>query len=107
MALASARPLALVWQLQMTRHPRSAILSSFLQGSQALSTAAASLEGENANVDATKETSTVTSTTSTPPKKKEEVKSKKPGDKEEIGGPQGPEPTRYNDWERKGRVSDF
>ncbi len=25
----------------------------------------------------------------------------------EIGGPKGPEPTRYNDWERKGRVSDF
>lgn len=25
----------------------------------------------------------------------------------EIGGPRGPEPTRYNDWERKGRVSDF
>lgn len=25
----------------------------------------------------------------------------------EIGGPTGPEPTRYNDWERKGRVSDF
>jgi len=26
---------------------------------------------------------------------------------EEIGGPTGPEPTRYGDWERKGRVSDF
>ncbi|KAK5583001.1 hypothetical protein RB653_004591 [Dictyostelium firmibasis] len=25
----------------------------------------------------------------------------------EIGGPRGPEPTRYNDWERNGRVSDF
>lgn len=25
----------------------------------------------------------------------------------EDGGPPGPEPTRYNDWERKGRVSDF
>ncbi|WPB86928.1 DUF1674 domain-containing protein [Sediminicoccus rosea] len=25
----------------------------------------------------------------------------------EEGGPAGPEPTRYNDWERKGRVSDF
>ncbi|VDM68666.1 unnamed protein product [Strongylus vulgaris] len=24
-----------------------------------------------------------------------------------IGGPAGPEPTRYGDWERKGRVSDF
>lgn len=25
----------------------------------------------------------------------------------EVGGPAGPEPTRYSDWERKGRVSDF
>ena len=31
--------------------------------------------------------------------KKEKVK--------EIGGPEGPEPTRYGDWEVKGRVSDF
>jgi hypothetical protein len=26
---------------------------------------------------------------------------------EEIGGPKGPEPTRYGDWEKNGRVSDF
>ena len=26
---------------------------------------------------------------------------------EEIGGPPGPEPTRYGDWERKGRCIDF
>jgi hypothetical protein len=25
----------------------------------------------------------------------------------EIGGPAGPEPTRYGDWERNGRCSDF
>merc|ERR1712004_90261 len=25
----------------------------------------------------------------------------------EVGGPKGPEPTRYGDWERKGRVIDF
>nr|WP_246422761.1 succinate dehydrogenase assembly factor 4 [Roseospira visakhapatnamensis] len=25
----------------------------------------------------------------------------------EIGGPRGPEPTRYHDWEVKGRCSDF
>ena len=25
----------------------------------------------------------------------------------EIGGPSGPEPTRYGDWELKGKVSDF
>ncbi len=26
---------------------------------------------------------------------------------EEIGGPRGLEPTRYGDWERKGRCIDF
>lgn len=30
-----------------------------------------------------------------------------PGGVEEIGGPEGPEPTRYGDWERKGIASDF
>jgi len=25
----------------------------------------------------------------------------------EMGGPSGPEPTRYGDWERKGLASDF
>ncbi len=25
----------------------------------------------------------------------------------EIGGPRGPEPTRYGDWERNGRCTDF
>jgi hypothetical protein len=35
----------------------------------------------------------------TPTPSKEDVK--------EIGGPRGPEPTRYNDWERNGRCSDF
>jgi hypothetical protein len=25
----------------------------------------------------------------------------------EVGGPKGPEPTRYGDWESKGIVSDF
>lgn len=37
----------------------------------------------------------------------------KPGDMQpgdmpkEIGGPAGPEPTRYGDWAFKGRVTDF
>ncbi|HLJ22354.1 MAG TPA: DUF1674 domain-containing protein [Stellaceae bacterium] len=36
----------------------------------------------------------------------------KPADKsdqkpKEIGGPDGPEPTRYGDWERNGRCIDF
>jgi hypothetical protein len=26
---------------------------------------------------------------------------------EETGGPSGPEPTRFGDWERKGRCIDF
>jgi hypothetical protein len=25
----------------------------------------------------------------------------------EVNGPKGPEPTRYGDWEQKGRCSDF
>jgi hypothetical protein len=25
----------------------------------------------------------------------------------EVGGPPGPEPTRYGDWEHKGRCTDF
>jgi hypothetical protein len=25
----------------------------------------------------------------------------------EVGGPSGPEPTRYGDWEKKGLASDF
>jgi len=29
------------------------------------------------------------------------------GAPQEIGGPKGPEPTRYGDWEVKGRCSDF
>jgi hypothetical protein len=32
---------------------------------------------------------------------------KKPDLPPERGGPKGPEPTRYGDWERKGIISDF
>ncbi len=37
------------------------------------------------------------------------AKKKKPKarDLPETGGPKGPEPTRYGDWERKGRCIDF
>ncbi len=28
-------------------------------------------------------------------------------ERREIGGPKGPEPTRYGDWEKNGRCSDF
>ena len=34
-------------------------------------------------------------------------KPESPPKPKEIGGPSGPEPTRFGDWERKGRVSDF
>ena len=40
------------------------------------------------------------------PTPKEEAK-EKPAKPKEVGGPKGPEPTRYGDWERGGRVSDF
>ena len=33
-----------------------------------------------------------------------ESKSQQP---KEIGGPKGPEPTRYGDWEKNGRCIDF
>ncbi len=29
------------------------------------------------------------------------------GLQKEIGGPKGPEPTRYGDWEKRGRCIDF
>jgi len=32
---------------------------------------------------------------------------KRPGTPREIGGPEGPEPTRFGDWERKGICVDF
>jgi hypothetical protein len=44
------------------------------------------------------------------PAKSEEKREKtepKPAQPREIGGPKGPEPTRYNDWEKNGRCVDF
>ena len=37
-------------------------------------------------------------------KKSKNIKVQK---EKEIGGPTGPEPTRYGDWEKKGITSDF
>ena len=34
-------------------------------------------------------------------------KAEKEGRVGEIGGPKGPEPTRFGDWEKNGRCSDF
>jgi hypothetical protein len=36
-----------------------------------------------------------------------EPKTPAPEMPKEIGGPKGPEPTRYGDWEQKGRCTDF
>lgn len=41
------------------------------------------------------------------PEKKPPPPKAAPGRPKEIGGPKGPEPTRYGDWEVNGRVSDF
>ena len=49
-------------------------------------------------------------TTKTPPETAETAPRLGPDGKpmaDEIGGPKGPEPTRYGDWEVGGRVSDF
>lgn len=35
------------------------------------------------------------------------IPSEKPKKVEEIGGPPGPEPTRYGDWQFNGKVTDF
>jgi hypothetical protein len=35
------------------------------------------------------------------------VPTPKPKQPREIGGPKGPEPTRYGDWEFNGRCTDF
>jgi hypothetical protein len=39
-----------------------------------------------------------------PPRTDEEPPPARP---KEIGGPKGPEPTRYGDWEYNGRCTDF
>jgi hypothetical protein len=41
------------------------------------------------------------------PEREPESNQPKPNLPKEIGGPKGLEPTRYGDWERNGRVSDF
>lgn len=48
----------------------------------------------------------MTDTDSKTPPKPATPPDSKPAPKE-IGGPKGPEPTRYGDWERNGRCTDF
>ncbi len=42
-----------------------------------------------------------------PPKEKKDTLLPQDTRHVETGGPDGPEPTRYGDWERKGRCVDF
>jgi hypothetical protein len=52
----------------------------------------------------------MTKPTQLPPKPASEPATKPaqpPAKPTEHGGPSGPEPTRYGDWERNGRCSDF
>jgi len=103
----SPRPLALAWQL----YARGAIITSSTHPSRSLKTSAGCSEGGKKDTAEEKKSKSSTSTTSkktTDPKKNNNTSSKPlPDAKEEIGGPRGPEPTRYNDWEKNGRVSDF
>jgi len=46
-------------------------------------------------------------TDETPPHPQPAEKLAPEAKKKEIGGPAGPEPTRYGDWEQKGRCTDF
>ncbi len=48
-------------------------------------------------------------TEKTPPKPAEKAKTdpQPPAPPREIGGRNGPDPTRYNDWEKGGRCVDF
>ncbi len=42
-----------------------------------------------------------------PAARQDEAVLKQPSQDDEVGGPKGPEPTRYGDWEHKGRCIDF
>lgn len=41
------------------------------------------------------------------PKKEDLEQETEPGQPKEIGGREGPDPTRYGDWEKAGRCIDF
>ena len=45
--------------------------------------------------------------TETPAPKTPSAPPAAPAKATEVGGAKGPEPTRYGDWQHKGRVSDF
>jgi len=45
--------------------------------------------------------------TASEPDSGQDPNQERPQRPKELGGPKGPEPTRYGDWERNGRCSDF
>jgi len=49
----------------------------------------------------------MTETKPEPAPKPEDIKPAQPKLPPEIGGQKGPEPTRYGDWEKNGRCTDF
>ena len=58
--------------------------------------------------DGRMETTTTREPTVVPaPASPEPMAQQPPASPEEIGGPKGLEPTRYGDWERRGRCIDF
>lgn len=59
------------------------------------------------DIDEKGENSSNTKTPTKPADKTEPEKANTNPYTGEINGPKGPEPTRYGDWERKGRVTDF
>ena len=65
------------------------------------------------NADAAKPppTETLTSAVTTPADAQQAAPTPPPdggeGTSAEIGGPSGPDPTRFGEWERKGRCIDF
>ena len=42
-----------------------------------------------------------------PPVRETDVEPRQLTEPREVGGPKGPEPTRYGDWEKGGRCIDF
>lgn len=57
-----------------------------------------------------KKTAPAPQTAHRPPPQPDRAKGEDPGAPKpvpETGGPKGPEPTRYGDWEKGGRCSDF
>ena len=64
-------------------------------------------EGWEKKVPTTEETEETEKTEKIEDSEQPSSSSKNTKKKPEVDGPKGPEPTRYGDWERAGRCSDF